>query len=988
MDIFTLKWNHASKTLNPMKNLLFFLMLFVAAGSVMAQKGTLTGVIVDENSGEELIGVNVFIPDIQRGGVTDLSGRYNIPLDSGIYTLEVSYITHHKKVIEDVEIEPGRTTTLNIGLLEASREMDEVIISARRMDNNEISLLRLQKKSLPVQDGISSQEIQRIGFTNSAESMRLVTGATVENGSYIVMRGLGDRYSISSMDGIVLPTTDPYRNSASLDLIPSSMVENIVVKKTFSPELPGNFSGGAVDISTKSLPDRYYLKVSSSFGYNDQTTLNQNFKREPINNRLRRLGFDDGSRQINDKWRDNEYIAGLNRYLIKIQNNQLSEDEIAEFNALMRTFSDRKFTVIQDVPEPDHSFNLAFGNRHFIGDKQIGFNFGLNYSKSYVHYDERQINNFTARIPDGNTSRMRAFQLNRGTESISKVNNGYIGSVAFQLNPYNEFTLTSIYNNNAAESILDMVDGAYPGALSSGTYNNRVLSFKQRQLFNNQLKGRHLFDGFEIRWSGNYITSRQYEPDTRFIGSPVDTEGQYFFVREVQLPFHFFRDLFDTSYNLKLDTEYKLNNRISFKTGGLYNRKDRSFEEFRFQLENNGTNPSMDEFLSFREASGDFERFFAPGNTGILGRDEHGNLITGLTYRNQTRPENSYTGSEKVGAAYVVGVFELTNALKVFGGVRVEKTDFMVESGSRSANAIPGVIDVLDLLPSANIIYALNSKSNLRLSGSQTLARPNMRELAPFASFDLLGGFPIVGNPEINRTNIQNADFRYEIFPDAGELFALSVFLKNFKNPIVLELDVATDQPQYQYVNTNSGRLYGFEVEFRKKLDFIASSFRNLKFSTNFTYINSRVDLSRLEFETRQLLDSSIKSYRPFPNQSSYIANVMLIYENAKTGWDGAIYANITGPRLTANGAGAAPDIFEMFGKLNSDNDLVSTRPTPDLSLRIQKKFWDHLNASLSVNNLLDYSIIQYQEDAGQYLINGAYNPGRTFKIGLTYSIN
>ncbi|MGM0738856.1 MAG: TonB-dependent receptor domain-containing protein, partial [Bacteroidota bacterium] len=325
---------------------------------------------------------------------------------------------------------------------------------------------------------------------------------------------------------------------------------------------------------------------------------------------------------------------------------------------------------------------------------------------------------------------------------------------------------------------------------------------------------------------------------------------------------------------------------------------------------------------------------------------------------------------------------------KVFGGVRVEKTDFMVESGSRSANAIPGVIDVLDLLPSANIIYALNSKSNLRLSGSQTLARPNMRELAPFASFDLLGGFPIVGNPEINRTNIQNADFRYEIFPDAGELFALSVFLKNFKNPIVLELDVATDQPQYQYVNTNSGRLYGFEVEFRKKLDFIASSFRNLKFSTNFTYINSRVDLSRLEFETRQLLDSSIKSYRPFPNQSSYIANVMLIYENAKTGWDGAIYANITGPRLTANGAGAAPDIFEMYGKLNSDNELVSTRPTPDLSLRIQKKFWDHLNASLSVNNLLDYSIIQYQEDAGQYLINGAYNPGRTFKIGLTYSIN
>ncbi|MEX0662055.1 MAG: carboxypeptidase-like regulatory domain-containing protein [Balneolaceae bacterium] len=971
-----------------MKQILLFLFFLSIAGSALAQKGTLTGVIIDEKTGEELIGVNIYIPNIDNGAVTDINGRYNLQLEPGSYSIEVTYITHQKKIIEDIDIESGKTTTLDITLLDTNQELDEVVVSARRIDNNEVSLLRLQKRSLPMQDGISAQEIQRIGFSNSAESMRQVTGASVEDGSFIVMRGLGDRYSISSMDGIVMPTTNPYRNSASLDLIPTSMVDNIVVKKTFSPDLPGNFTGGAVDITTKSLPDQYYLKINTSLSYNDQTTFNKNFRREPIENEFSRFGYDNGARAYDENWRDNPYLNRLNQYLIQIQNNQMSDTEIADFNSTMRSFSDRQFNVDNSAPEMDHSLNVSFGNRHNFGDKQIGYNFGVNYSNSYVQYDEREINNYSARIPDGSSTRMRPFQLNRGTESIDKVSNGYIGSVTFQLNPVNEFTVTSIYNNSATESILDMVDGEYPGALSSGTYNNRVLSFTQRELFNNQIKGRHSFNAFEVKWSGNYINSSQYEPNTRFLGAPVDAQGSYFFVREVQLPFHFFRDLDDRSYNLKLDAEYDVNNRISFKTGGYYTQKDRTFDEFRFQLENNGTSETNSEYVSFREASGNYEDFFSPNNTGILGVDDNGDLILGLTYRDQTRPENSYSGSEKVGAGYLMGVFDVTDKLKIFGGARVEKTDFNVISGSTSSTANQGVIDVIDVLPSFNAIYALTEESNLRLSGSQTLARPNMRELAPFASFDLLGGFPIVGNPDITRTNITNTDLRYEIYPAAGEVFAVSVFHKSFSNPIVLELDVATDQPQYEYINTNSGRLYGFELEFRKNLEFLSSYLSNYKFSTNFTYINSRVDLSDQEIEVRQQLDSSIKPYRAFPFQSPYIINVMLSYENPERGWDGAIYANAFGPRLAANGAGAAPDIFEVYGKLNDENRLSSKRPIPDLSFRVQKSFMNQLSASFSVSNILDYSVVQYQEDNDTFFTNSSYNPGRTFKLSFTYDFN
>jgi hypothetical protein len=333
-------------------SILFSLLLAVPA---LAQKGTLTGVVVDEQTGELMLGVNVFVPSISDGGVTDINGKYNIRLDPGTYTVEFSYITHQKKIVEDVEVREGEVTQLDITMSQSNQELDEVVVSARRIDNNEVSLLRLQKRSLPVQDGISSEEINRIGFSNSAESMRQVTGASVEGGKFIVMRGLGDRYSISSMDGIVLPTTNPYRNSASLDLIPSSMVDNIVVKKTFSPDLPGNFTGGAVDITTKSLPDRYYLRLSSSVSFNDQTTFNENFLGDPINNSLSRLGFDDGSRKKKSEWSDNEYLNRLNLYLIQIQNNQLSDQDISAFNSTMQSFSDRPFHVQQETPGLDHS---------------------------------------------------------------------------------------------------------------------------------------------------------------------------------------------------------------------------------------------------------------------------------------------------------------------------------------------------------------------------------------------------------------------------------------------------------------------------------------------------------------------------------------------------------------------------------------------------------------------------------------------------------
>ena len=240
-------------------------------------QGSVSGLIVDSTNGEELIGAAVYIPSLGTGAVTDIYGKYSIELAPGIYTIEVSYISYIKSTIADVEVVDGQNSTLNLSLEPDIGTLEEVVVTADQIRNDEVALLALQRKSLAVQDGISSQEIKRLGVSNAAESMKGVTGASIEDGKYVVMRGLGDRYSITQMNGITMPSADPYRNSTSMDLIPSDMIDNIVTAKTFTADQPGNFTGGKVDITTKSLPDAFYMNVGVTTSYNTQSSLINGF---------------------------------------------------------------------------------------------------------------------------------------------------------------------------------------------------------------------------------------------------------------------------------------------------------------------------------------------------------------------------------------------------------------------------------------------------------------------------------------------------------------------------------------------------------------------------------------------------------------------------------------------------------------------------------------------------------------------------------------
>ncbi len=247
-----------------------FLIVFLASQfSLAAQQGAIKGTVVDENTGETLIGANVVVENTATGTATDFDGKYQFTLEPGVYTIVCTYIGYNETKIEGVEIKPNETTILDIALGDSAVELEvEVVVQAKAIERTENALLLLQKRSDKIQDGISSQEISRLGVGDAAGALKKVTGTTVVDGKYVYVRGLGDRYSSTTLNGLRLPSIDPYRNSAQMDLIPTNLLENIIASKTFTPDLPGDFSGGSVNVQMKSLPERFTFNVSTSVTYN------------------------------------------------------------------------------------------------------------------------------------------------------------------------------------------------------------------------------------------------------------------------------------------------------------------------------------------------------------------------------------------------------------------------------------------------------------------------------------------------------------------------------------------------------------------------------------------------------------------------------------------------------------------------------------------------------------------------------------------------
>lgn len=850
---------------------LISLFALLLSGVSQAQKGKIEGKVTDAKTAQALAGVSVTVKGSQSGVSTDVEGRYVLNVNAGKVTLVLSFQGVSKE-IEDIDVAAGKVTVQDITFEQKGKAGEAVTVRAPSNARKETaaSLIAFQKNTNTVASVISAEAIRRSPDKNTGEVLKRTPGASIQEGKFIVVRGLADRYNQAMLNGILLTSTEPDRKTFSFDLIPSSMVDNIVINKAFVPEYPGEWAGGLIQVNTKDIPAKGFFNIQIGTGLNTQT-VGKKFLTDK-GGKTDWLGIDDG-------------VRGLpTSYKSKSTFDQLTP---AEKTAIGKQLPNSWSAVEENAPL-NVSLQLNGGfNTNFFG-KKIGGMLGVLYSKN---------NRYMKLLNRQNTLNNGVFSVNSDFNDdryVQDVSWGALGSLTMQLNSMNKVSIKTIVNINSPNSVTQRngVDFNRDDQLMGTEF-----TFKQNTFFTTQVSGEHKMNKkTQLKWYGAFNILDGYIPDQRRIlySKTNGTNDPYRLIisnaLSQQSGSRIFQNLSDYIYTAGGDLNYGFNlwnKKQSVKAGYMFQVKDRLYDAKLFANYLPLDNPNIRLLPA--------DRVFAPENFG----DGTGTLlafdaIKGNTFR--------YLANTILNAGFLQFDNQFTEELKVVWGVRAEHFDQLVGS-VKASDPRHTHTEVLDFLPGLNATYKANNKVNIRLSGSQTVIRPELRELSFLNIYDFELNASVQGNPLLKRTKITNADLRYEFYPRAGEVFTLGVFYKNFSNPIEQIFNEGVGgSSTFSYQNAEKASSYGAEFEFRKKLDII-SGFKNFTFQTNASYIYSRVKDSRLNVD------------RSLQGQSPYVINMGLMYDVEKYGFSATLLFNRVGERIylvgdLTSGAGS-PDILE-----------------------------------------------------------------------------
>lgn len=973
--------------MNKIKSALSLCLLLFFSASLFAQNaGRITGTVVDSQSGETLIGVNVVIEGTIKGTATDIDGRYTIRnVDPGTYTVIVSYLSFATQTITDVIVGDGQTVSLDISLQEETEFLDEIVVTADVVLNNEAGLLRQRQKSISFSDAISAESISRSGVGDAAGVLKKVVGASVIGGKYVYVRGLGERYSSTHMNGIELPTADPDKKAFQLDLIPSSLIENVVTLKTFTPDKPGNFSGGLVDVTTKDFPEQRTLEFSVSSAYNSQISFQDGLLGERSGSDW--LGYDDGQRSVPgflQNLQDTDTpIPGLTT------GDNIGSAESGILNNASRSFNNEMVPVNTSLPM-DYSFGFSFGDQSEIGIGKIGYSVSLTYSRSLDNYENGSIGRYLLVGETATTDELTAERLYSDYRTDDNVDWGSLVNFAYIPHRNHKFNF-SYFRTQSGTHTGRLVTGFWDEVPSSNQISN-VLSYQERSLQAMFLTGKSVFNklnNIEAEWKVSQTTNAMETPDLRYFllqseETQISGNDTTLFSNPSSLyprPSRFFRNLDETGQSVILDVTVPIFNNSKFKTGVFFDSKERDFSENRYDI--------FDDEFGIRDAEGDVFNFF--GTQGIIDSTTTGRgqgYDYGTYVQDGSEVRNSYTAESNITAYYGMLDLFITDELRFIGGARVEYTDITATSDdsvlANTPNQITpdnptgegfqgvGRLDNLDVLPSLSLVYLVNEKLNLRGAYTKTLARPTVRELMPLITFDFAGDFLFQGNPNLKRTVITNYDLRVEYFTSPGEIIALSAFYKDLENPMerVIRNDIGNNATSIQ--NVPSGRVQGIEVEIRKNLGFLSERIENFNFAGNFTLVHSEVDIADIELDFIRAANPEAPSTRQLFGQSPYIINLDFQYQNEK-GFSSNLSFNRFGDRLSLATGNATPNVFD--------------RAYSTLNWNLNYQLTNNISLGAKINNILNPDIVQSYKYKGEEYIFSSYKNGVTFSTSLKFSL-
>jgi len=927
-----------------MKKIFIFLVLL--SNLIIGQTSEIYGTIKDKDFQDVLPFANILVRETMEGTTSDFDGLYRLELAPGSYTVEFSFIGYETIVVTDVILEEDQSVEVSTSLSIASQQMNEVIVSSSVLKNTEQNILSVQKRSANLLDGISSQNFRKIGASDLAKAVKNVPGVSVQGGKYVYVRGLGDRYTKSIINGVDIPGLDPDRNTIQFDIFPTSAIDQVIVLKSSSAELPADFTGGIVDIITKDIPSEKILSLSVSTEFNPNMHFNNSFLEAQKSN-SDWLGFDGGLRDI---------PFDINRRIpLAVENNSKLYNISSSFNPILKAKQSKSLI--------DYNVNLSFGNQFNLFGKSIGYITAFSYSKDFRHYDDF-ISNYYLKNSDKSINKLRLSESLNGVLSQENVLlSGLAGiSLKGEKSKY-KFQILHLQNGVTASGLYNT--GSY--IYSSNTQIKDVLDYNEKSVTNILISGKHyFFDGtLTADWKISPTKNSKQDKDIRYTPFRLE-EGEYSIEpSETGDPARIWRNLEERSWVNKLDFifDYSLMKRkAKMKFGGFYSYKDRGFGINTFFIKFRGRVADI--------ATGNANLILAPYN--LWNTDD----FLGSYILNGSGPASIYSSDQEVSAFYFSNEFNMSKSLRLVLGIRYE--NYIQEFTGIDQNDISlrdeAIIDTSDLYPSLNLIYSINENTNIRGSYSKTIARPSFKEASNATIFDPINNIVFLGNLNLKPSYIQNFDIRYEKFGGPGELFAVSAFYKKFKDPIEIVTYSVSANDNFQPRNVGSAQVYGLEFEFRKKI----SEVFNLRFNSSLIEARQKLDKSSGgEFESRQTNlreGETMNDYRDLQGQSPYLINFGLDY--TKDDISSGIYFNTQGKTLQVVGIGFSPDIYTM--------------PFNSLNFTFEKKIGSSKNQTFRIrvknilNNTQRSEFISYQ--AGSNYFQNKLSIGRSLSIG--YGIN
>lgn len=858
---------------------IFFTLSFLYSFSLFAQTGSIKGTIRDAVTKEGIIGANVVIEGTTTGASTDVNGNYMIPkVPAGTINLVVSYISYRTKKVEGVHVEDGKTATINTNLEEDVAMLQDIVVVGAREAHTDIAVINEIKNATQVVSGVSSEQITRSMDRDAAQVMMRVPGITIQDNRFVSIRGVSERYNQVMINNAIAPSTEIDVRSFSFDLIPSNMIERMLVFKSGAADLPGDFAGGVIKLFTQTAVNENFTNFSLGGGYRVGTTFNDFQQSQTSGTDF--LGFDNGFRKL-----PNDFPQNLNDV-----NSENGFDAVRQLP--------NNFVPMRSTAAPDFSFGIGLGRKFFIGNVDVSNLTSVNYSygSQYMNIDRNLYLQY-----DRQTGVVGSpiFQYNDDFyERSNRV--GVIHNWRFVLNPNTTIEFKNLYNQiGDHETVLRQ--GQLTLQRSNDELQNYGYRYNERRIYSGQLLGTHKFgERSTLSWlvGSNYLLRN--EPDFRRFRTfrTLGSEDPYEIITPSQSSLvdnsRFYSNLNEYSISNGVDFERKLGktdakNVFSYKLGYYADYRDRTFSARYFSYNIRNVRPELTLLP--------VDQFFAPENIG------RGNVEA----TEGTNLSDSYTGTNLLAAGYAsisvpFGRFYLST------GARVEYNRQQVQSRDNANRLLEVDNPILVPMPFANLSYDLSERSLLRLAYSRTVNRPEFRELAPFLYYDFVNEANVIGSPDLETARIHNVDLRYEFYPRPGETISLAGFYKNFNKPIENFVTQASDgTQQFSYRNAELANNLGVELEIRKSLsDIAATSFlKNLSLVFNGSYIYSRVDLGN----DPTLIQDRIRALQ---GQSPYIMNLAAFYDDRDRGFAVNIFYNVFGKRISRVGSEIFPTVYEM----------------------------------------------------------------------------